>query len=79
MNEPRVQALKQTPLKAQKPTQEEVEIAEVFAPPPQASTSASAQPKHLPKTGSPLPLIGLLGLLLLSGALGMRLVFARNQ
>ncbi len=76
LNEPHVQALKQTPLKAQKPTQEEVEIAEVFAPPPQAS---AALPKHLPKTGSPLPLIGLLGLLSVSGALGMRLVFARNQ
>src|SRR5579859_1204635 len=35
MQEPHVVAMKQTPLKAQKPTGEEVEIAEVFLPPPQ--------------------------------------------
>lgn len=85
-----VTALKQTPLKAQKPTQEEVEIAEVFLAPPlserrantvlaQNTTPASpALPARLPKTGSSLPLIGVLGLISLSSALGLRLVSRRS-
>ena len=70
MQEPHVMALKQAPLKAQKPTEEEVEIAEVFiSPPPPAQTQAAAKmPKKLPKTGSPLPLVGLIGLLSLGMA-----------
>ena len=34
MQEPHVMALKQAPLKAQKPNEEEVEITEAFTPPP---------------------------------------------
>jgi len=79
MNEPHVMAMKQAPLKAQKPSQEEAEIAEVFVPPPSAERAApeSAQAtttpaahahRRLPKTASPLPLIGLIGLLSLGGA-----------
>jgi hypothetical protein len=70
MTEPHVMALKQAPLKAEKPTDEEVEIAEVFTPPPpSAQTQAAAKmPKKLPKTASPLPLVGLIGLLSLGTA-----------
>lgn len=90
LKEPHITALKQAPLKAQKPTQEEVEITEVFlAPPPaeqranailaQNTTPASpALPARLPKTGSSLPLIGVLGLISLSSALGLRLVSRRS-
>jgi hypothetical protein len=79
--EPNVAALKKAPLKAQKPTQEEVEIAEVFMPPPQTPKPAAspALPKQLPKTGSPLPLIGLLGLLSVSTALGVRMAVERSR
>jgi hypothetical protein len=56
MQEPHVVAMKQAPLKAQKPTDEEVEVAEVFeAAPPEL-------PASLPKTASSLPLVGLIGL-----------------
>jgi hypothetical protein len=49
-------------LKAQKPTEEEVDISEVFVE--QASPTDQPQlPVELPKTGSLLPLIGLVGLL----------------
>lgn len=88
--EPHVMALKQAPLKAQKPTQEEVTIAEVFLSPPpseQRANNVLAQnrtpesptlPAKLPATGSSLPLIGLLGLISLSGASGLRLAFRRS-
>src|ERR1700689_185638 len=54
---PQVVAMSQAPLKAQKPNEEEVEIAEVFAAPDQAQLPAT-----LPTTGSSMPLIGLIGL-----------------
>jgi hypothetical protein len=65
VQEPHVMAMKQAPLKAQKPTEEEVEIAEVFTPPPQAAQThaAAKMSKRLPQTASPLPLVGLIGLL----------------
>jgi hypothetical protein len=77
MKEPHVMAMKQAPLKAQKPTQEEVEIAEVFVAPPPAS--ASNLPKKLPKTSSPLPLIGLIGLLSLGTAASLRFAAVRTK
>jgi hypothetical protein len=76
LNEPHVMAMKQAQLKAQKPTEEEVEIAEVFAAPVQ---SPEAQPTELPHTASPLPLIGLAGLLSIGMALGVRVATARVQ
>jgi hypothetical protein len=65
---PQVVAMSQAPLKAQKPNEEEVEIAEVFA----AADPAQQLPATLPTTGSPVPLIGLIGLASLAAALGLR-------
>lgn len=66
-----LRALKQEPLKAERPTQDEVEIAEVFvAPPPAAQPApqpAPQTPASLPQTGSEYPLAGLIGLGLLVG------------
>jgi hypothetical protein len=61
MQEPHVVAMKRAPLKAQQPTEEEVEISEVF--PVQAEL-----PARLPKTASALPLVALIGLLAFGGA-----------
>jgi LPXTG-motif cell wall-anchored protein len=76
LTEPSVTAMKQAPLKAQKPTEEEVEIAEVFV----VGALPAAQPQlpaELPKTGSSLPLVGLMGLLSLGAALGARFASTR--
>jgi hypothetical protein len=53
------------PLKAEKPTGEEVELAQASAPPAEL-------PETLPKTASPLPLLGLIGLLSLGTAARMK-------
>ena len=73
--EPVVVQLKQAPVMAVKPTGEEVQVAEVVTPPP-AKTEIAEQtpPKTLPKTASPLPLIGLFGLVALGGAFTLRFV-----
>ena len=64
VNEPSVVAMKTASLKAQQPTEEEVEIAEVFAV------------SQLPKTTSTLPLIGVLSL----GMAGyLRLAVAKTE
>ena len=79
MQEPHVMAMKQAPLKAQQPAGEEVEIGEAFPPTlPAAQTLAAAKmPKKLPKTASPLPLLGLIGLLSLGTAGLLRLAGAK--
>lgn len=80
---PAVVAMKQAPLKAQKPTEEEVEIAEVFTPPPHAAqtpatqTAGAAMPTKLPKTASSVPLVGLIGLLSFAAAGLLRLTITR--
>jgi hypothetical protein len=79
MQEPHVVAMKQAPLKAQKPTEEEVEIAEVFVASPQAPPSQAPLPATLPTTGSPLPLIGLVGLLSLGAFLGLKVSAVRAK
>ncbi len=70
--DPEVVALTTAPLKAEKPSEEELEIAEVFAP-------DAALPDALPKTASPLPLIGLLGLLSIAAAGTLRFAEARTK
>lgn len=76
MQEPQVVAMKQTVLKAQKPTEQEVEIAEVFALQP---PSAQDLPVALPTTASNLPLIGIVGLLSLAMALGLKRATAKSR
>jgi hypothetical protein len=72
---PPVVAMSQAPLKAQKPNEEEVEIAEVFVAP----APAEQLPAALPTTGSPVPLIGLIGLLSFATALGLRFAAAKTK
>ena len=71
-----VAQLQQLPIKAVQPTGEVVEIAQVVqAVPPEVIAAAPAPvvaENTLPATSSSLPLIGLLGLLALGGALTVR-------
>jgi MYXO-CTERM domain-containing protein len=82
MTEPEVVQLRQAPVKAIQPSGEEVEIAAVVTPPPAAELEPDTAPTQvamatLPQTSSPLPLIGLLGLLALGGAWAVRRVQKR--
>jgi len=80
-------ALKQTTVMAQQPSQQEVEVTQVFPLPPQGHTHAQAaappqeqaqnEPPALPKTASPIPLIALSGLASLVAAGAVRR-FARR-
>ena len=67
-------ALLVVPLKIEKPTGEEVDLAQAQAAPPPAEL-----PETLPKTASPAPLMGLIGLLSLGTAFTLRLVAARAK
>jgi len=67
MHEPHVVAMKQAVLMAQKPTEEEVEVAEVFLPAPPADL-----PAELPATASNLPLVAMIGLMSLASGIGLR-------
>ena len=74
---PHIVAMSHAPLKAQQPSEQEVEIAEVFVAPAQAQTSDTQLPASLPATGSPWPLVGLVGLVSLGAGIGLR--FAVRQ
>jgi hypothetical protein len=63
VNDPPVVALKQAPLKAVEPSGEEVPITKVVETPPT---------KRLPQTASPIPLLGLMGLLSLGASYALR-------
>lgn len=71
--------LEATPLTAVEPSGEEVQTAEVVTPPTPAEFQAAenAPAAELPKTASPLPLIGLLGLLALGGGFALRFAEVR--
>src|SRR5690242_19860138 len=73
-DEPLVGELKRAPIMAIQPTGEEVQVAQVVTPPP-AETLVAEQ--TLPKTASPLPFMGLLGLMSLGGAFAVRAVASR--
>ncbi len=82
VSEPEIAQLKEAPVEATRPTGEEAEIATAVTPPPAAELAPDTAPTQvaemtLPKTASPLPLIGLLGLLALGAALGLGLVQKR--
>ena len=78
---PAIAQLKQAPLMAFKPTGEIVTLAEVVtAPPAEVQAAPAVAPmaapvQMLPGTASKLPLIGLLGLLAVAGALAIRTRF----
>jgi hypothetical protein len=61
-----IEVLKTAPVVAVKPTGEEVELAQVVAPPPM-----------MPATASPLPLIGLLGMFSLGAGFALSLIQKR--
>jgi hypothetical protein len=75
-DEPTVVALKQAPVLAVQPTGEDVEIAQVVSAPPAEELVATNDAPELPKTASPMPLVGLLGLLALGAAFSLKLVRA---
>jgi len=72
--------MKNAPVKAEKPTGEEVEVAEVYQVPPElvAQNTAPAQentpaaPARLPRTASEMPLIALAGLFLFGAGFALR-------
>jgi hypothetical protein len=68
---PEVERLIVVPVKAVQPTGQEVEMAAVVTAPPDSELEPT-QVAMLPKTASPLPLIGLLGLLALGGGMVLR-------
>lgn len=83
---PVVVEMKRAPVMAIQPTGEEVQLAAVVTAPPVETEVAAAAPapapeadRALPNTASPLPLIGLLGLLALGGALTLRVAERRVQ
>ncbi len=75
-----VEALKTAPIIAVKPTGEEVEVAAVVEPPPPepAEPVEVAAAKSLPETASPLPLVGLIGLLLLGTGFAVSAISKRT-
>ena len=80
VDEPAVVALKEAPVTAVKPTGDEVAIAEVIELPPMQTASAVKPEvtKRLPKTASPLPLVGLIGLLSLGTSFALSVIRKRS-
>lgn len=80
VDEPPVVALKEAPVTAVKPTGDEVAIAEVVELPPMQTASAVKPEvaKQLPKTASPLPLMGLIGLLSLGASFALSVIRKRS-
>jgi hypothetical protein len=78
---PVVVEMKRAPIMAVQPTGEQVEIATVVTAPPLAelpvATTAAPVADTLPATGSTMPLIGLMGLIALGGALSLRTIEKR--
>jgi hypothetical protein len=75
---PVVAQLRRAPIMAIKPTGEEVELAQVVTPPPADQVELVAAPAQtLPATASELPLMAMIGLLALSGALALRVANKR--
>jgi len=65
-----VEQLKNEPVMAETPQEKEVTVAEAFPTEPPASEAVTPAP--LPKTASPIPLIGLMGALWLGFALALK-------
>jgi hypothetical protein len=80
-DEPLVAELRRAPVTAINPAGEEVELAQVVTPPPAQAEVAAAEPQaarvaptSLPDTASPLPLIGLVGMMALGAAVAVRAI-----
>lgn len=72
-----IETLKTAPVEAVKPTGEEVKLAEVVeAPPVQIAAAKHTEP--MPKTASPLPVVGLIGLLSLGTGLALSVITKRS-
>ena len=68
-----IEALKTAPVEAVKPTGEVIPLAAVVEPPPVEVAAA----QNLPQTASPLPLLGLIGLLSLGAGFALSVVSKR--
>src|SRR5579859_7274304 len=77
-SQPEVKAMKQAPVKAIE-YGSEVELAQVHPPAaaPVKEPTQTASVKQLPKTASPLPLLGLLGIVFLAAGIGARSLSTR--
>jgi hypothetical protein len=78
-DEPTVIALKEAPVEAVKPSGEVVAMTEVVEPPPvqTAAVQPAESSKSLPKTASPVPLLGLIGFLSIATGLGLSIISKR--
>jgi len=74
MQSPPVVALKEAPLKAEQPNQEEAEITQVFTPPPPGERKPAPAANKLPATAGDLPLLALLGLMSLAAGVSLRFI-----
>lgn len=82
-DDPAVVTLKQAPIEAVKPTGEVVPMTEVVELPPARTepvntVNASDSTKSLPHTASPMPLLGLIGLLSLAAGVALSLILKRT-
>jgi hypothetical protein len=82
VDDPIVITLKQVPIEAVKPTGEVVPMTEIVQLPPARpepvnTVNASDSTKSLPHTASPMPLLGLIGLLALVAGAALSLVLKR--
>ncbi len=75
MQSPEIMALLVVPLREEKPTGEEVELAQAVEP----AAPPAELPKELPETASSLPLVALIGLLSLGTAAALRFAAARAK
>ena len=72
-----IEALKTAPIEAVDPKGEPVELAQVVEAPPAVAEPATMAHNSLPKTASPLPFIGLMGLVALGGGFALMLISRR--
>jgi hypothetical protein len=79
--EPTAETLKSVPLVAATPSQKEEPIAQAIqtTPLPEKTAPVVAEAKELPKTASPVPLVGLIGLVSVGLAFGLRLLVKRTS
>jgi hypothetical protein len=78
-----VTALEKTPVKAEKPNGQEVEMSQVVTTTPSANNNNNLEAKNnakkeLPKTASDIPLLALMGLLLCGAGVGLRMASKRT-